>query len=58
LGSLRITKEDASEEMIEYTDEMLVVSAPATIQSKQAIMPKSIVLNPEWLGRDRIKFKD
>ena len=43
---MRITKEDTLEETTEYTDEMSVVLVSATVQNEQAVMPKSIVLDP------------
>ena len=44
--------------MTEYTDKMLVVLAPATVQNKQAGIPKSIVPDLRWFDRDRTKFED
>jgi len=46
LGLLRITKENTLEEIIEYMNEISVVPASATVQNKQAEMPKSMVLDP------------
>ena len=58
LRSLRITEEDTSKETMEYTAKMSVALALATAQNKQAIMPKSIVLDLEWFDKDRTKFED
>jgi len=58
LGSLKITKEDASEEMTEYTTKMLVALVSATVQNKQTVMLKSMVLDLGWFNRDRTKFED
>jgi len=55
---LRITEEDTSKETIEYTAKMSVALALATAQNKQAIMPKSMVLDLEWFDKDRTKFED
>ena len=48
LELLKITKEDALEETtnIETKSEMLIVLA-LTVYNKQAIIPKSIIPNPE-----------
>ena len=45
LKSLRITKETASEEITEYTDNMLI--ALVNTQNDQAGLPKRIVLDLE-----------
>ena len=38
---------------------MSVVPVLVTINtSKQAIMPKNMVPDPEWFDRDRMKFED
>ena len=38
---------------------MSVASIPAmTNNNRQAIIPKSMVLDPEWFDRDRMKFED
>jgi len=58
LETLKITEEDILEEKTEYTNKMLVAPVPATVQNKQTVMPKSIVLNLGWFDRDRIKFED
>ena len=47
LESLRITEEYISEETTEYTDNMSTAPAPAIVQNKQAVLPRSIVLDPE-----------
>ena len=56
---MRITKEDILEVTTETetTNAMLTVPAPA-VQNEQVVMPKSIVLDPGWFNRDRIKFED
>ena len=59
LESLRITEEDTLERTIEIEtiDTMsLVPVVKNTIE--QAVMPKSIVLNPGWFDSDQMKFKD
>jgi len=48
--------EDASENTTEYTKKMSI--APANIQNGQAGLPKSMILDPGWFNRDRMKFKD
>jgi len=58
LETLKITEEDILEETKEYTDKMLVAPVLATVQNKQTVIPKSIVLDSEWFDRDRIKFED
>ena len=57
---MRITKEDISTETTETetTDKMSVVLVPAIAQNEQAVIPKSMVLDPGWFNRDRMKFKD
>ena len=58
LKSLRIENE-ASEEYKQTDTEMSEVSAPVTVNDNtQAIMLKSIVLNPGWFNRDQMKFED
>ena len=59
LGLLKITEEEASSRTteIETIEEMSTALVPA-IQNKQAVMPKSMVLDSEWFNGDRIKFKD
>jgi len=59
LGSLRITKEDASNKTTETetTDTMLIVLAQV-VQNKQAVMPKSMVPDPGWFDENRTKFED
>ena len=42
----------------EITDEMLVALASAMAQNKQAVIPKSIVLDLGWFNRNRTKFKN
>jgi len=38
---------------------MSAAPAPVTTNTnEQAIMPKSIVLDPRWFNRDRTKFED
>jgi len=58
LGSLRITEEDALERMTEYTDKMSKAVTSAIAQNKQAVMPKSTVLDPEWFNRNETKFEN
>jgi len=55
---LRITEEHALEEKTKYTNEMLVAPVPVIVQSKQAGIPKSIVLDLGQFNGDRTKFKD
>ena len=58
LGSLQIMNK-ASEEMNEQLDkEISVVLAPVMINNEQAVMPKSIVPDPEWFDGNRTKFED
>ena len=59
LGLLRITEENASEEIIEIEsiDKMLTALVPV-VQNKQTVMPKSIIPNLGRFGRNKIKFKD
>jgi len=47
LETLKITEEDILEETKEYTDKMLVAPVLATVQNKQTVIPKSIVLDSE-----------
>ena len=38
---------------------MSVTPAPAmTNNNRQAVMPKSMILDPEWFNRNRMKFED
>ena len=38
---------------------MSVAPAPAAINKNiQVVMPKNMVLDPEWFDRNQIKFKD
>ena len=38
---------------------MSVAPVPVTTNTnKQAVMPKNMVLDPEWFNRDRMKFED
>jgi len=48
------------DEITEQSDEaMSVALVPMTINmNKQAIIPKSMVPDPEWFDRDRTKFED
>jgi len=55
---LRITEEHALKETTEHTNEMLVVPVSTIVQSKQAGMLKSIVLDLGQFNGDRKKFKD
>ena len=58
LRSLWIENE-ASEEYKQTDTEMSEVSAPVTVNDNtQAIMLKSMVLNPGWFNRDQMKFED
>jgi len=48
-----------SEEYKQINTEMSEVSAPVTVNDNtQAIMLKSMVLNPGWFNRDQMKFED
>jgi len=59
LGFLQITNK-ASEETYKWSDEeMSIVLALATINDNaQAIIPKSMVPDPEWFDEDWTKFED
>ena len=59
LGFLQITNK-ASEETYGWSDEeMSVAPAPATMNDNtQAIIPKSMAPDPEWLDEDWTKFED
>ena len=50
----------ASEETYKQLDEEISIApAPATTNdNRQAAIPKSIVLDPEWLDGDRTRFED
>jgi len=49
----------ASEEYKQTDTEMLEIPALVTVNDNtQAIMPKSMVLDPEWFDGDRMKFED
>ena len=47
LRSLKITEENISERTTEYIDNILIVLVVYN-EIAQAIMPKSITLDPEW----------
>ena len=57
LGSLQITKE-ASSEYEQIDTEMSTALAPAMNENIQAVMPKSMVLDPGWFDGDQMKFED
>ena len=59
LGSLQIMNE-ALEETYEWSDkEISVAPVPVTMNDNtQAIMPKSIVLDPGWFDRNQTKFEN
>ena len=58
LGSLQII-DKVLESTNEQTDtKMLTAPAPAQKNYRQAEMPKSMVPNPEWFDRDRMKFEN
>ena len=56
LGSLQITDE-ALESTNNYTNKMSNTPAPA-YENVQAVVLKSIVLDPEWFDGNRTKFED
>ena len=63
LESLGITKDNISNKSTELatteTEEMLTVPAPAVYnKNTQIMMPKSMVLDPEWFDRSKTKFED
>ena len=57
LGSLKIMNE-VSERMNKWIDEEMSVAPAPTNKNVQAIMPKTMVLDPEWFNRDQTKFED
>ena len=57
LGLLRITEENVLERATKYTDNMLIVPVVYN-KTVQTVMPKSIVLDPEWFDGNWMKFKD
>ena len=59
LGSLQ-TINKASEESYEQSDkEISIILAPVIINNNgQATILKSMVLDPGWFNRDRMKFED
>ena len=59
LGSLQITNKTLDETTEQSDEAMSVALVPMTINmNKQAIIPKSMVPDPEWFDRDRTKFED
>jgi len=50
--------EEASERMIEYTDEISIVSVPTQENNGQARVSKNMVPNLEWFNGDKTKFED
>ena len=46
--------------MNEQSDKkMSVIPVPAIVNNnKQAVMPKNMVLDPEWFNGDRMKFEN
>ena len=42
----------------ETTDKISAAPVPVTTQDRQTVMPKSMVLDPEWFDRDKMKFED
>ena len=62
LGSLRITKDNVSNRSTEpatlETNRMLTAPAPAPAVYNESIPTNTMVLDPEWFNRDRMKFED
>ena len=59
LGSLKITKEDASDRTIETETTGTMLTAPASVvQNKQVVISKNMVLDPGWFDGDKTKFED
>ena len=59
LGSLQIMNRALEETYKQLDEEISTVPAPATTNdNRQAAMPKSIVLDPEWFDGDRTRFED
>jgi len=54
---LRITEEEALEEIIK-TESIDKISTVLAIHNEQAVIFKSMVLDPEWFNRNRTKFED
>ena len=62
LGSLRITKDNVSNRSTEpatlETNRMLTALVPAPAVYNESIPTNTMVLDPEWFNRDRMKFED
>ena len=60
LRSLRITKDNMSNQSTELTTPEIeeILTVPVTIVYNKNIPAKSMVLDPGWFNRDRIKFED
>ena len=60
LGLLRITEDNVSNRSTEpatlETNRMLTAPAPAVYN--ESILTSTMVLDPEWFNRDRMKFED
>ena len=57
LKSLRITEEEALEEIIKI-ESIDKISTVLAIHNEQAVIFKSMVLDPEWFNGNRTKFED